>query len=147
MTDTSDIPSRTRQPAVAGGRTAVGVALAALASVVLNTVIAVIAEAALPADRVRIGLALEEYAPLTVAGILLGTLAWYLVRRNARNPVAVLRVLVPVAVLVSLVPDFGILATGAHPLNSLALVTMHLVVAATTVPVLLKVLPLPRSTT
>ncbi len=93
----------------------------------------------------RKGLTLKEYAPLTVVGILLGTLAWYLVRRSARDPRAVLRVLVPAAVLVSLVPDFGILAAGVHLLNSLALVTMHLVVAAITVPVLVKVLPLPHS--
>ncbi|WNV85775.1 DUF6069 family protein [Umezawaea sp. Da 62-37] len=145
MTDTSDSPFRTRHPAVAGDRTAIGLVLAVLVSVALNTAIALLANAALPAGGVRVGLTLKEYAPLTVAGILLGALAWYLVRRGARDPRAVLRVLVPAAVLVSLVPDFGILATGAHPLNSLALVAMHLVAAATTVPVLVKALPLPHA--
>lgn len=144
MTDTSDLTSRTQQSAVAG-RSAIGVALAALASVAVNSVIALLADKALPAGAVRMGLQLREYAPLTVIGILLGTLAWYLVRRSARNPAAVLRVLVPVAVVVSLVPDFGILAAGATILNSLALIAMHLVVAVITVPTLAKVLPLPRA--
>ncbi len=144
MTETSDFQSRTQQSTTASGRAAIGVTLAALASVALNSVIAALADAALPAGGVRMGLQLREYAPLTVVGILLGTLAWYVVRRTARNPRAVLRVLVPVAVVVSLVPDFGILSAGATLLNSLALIAMHLVVAAITVPTLARVLPLPR---
>jgi hypothetical protein len=144
MTDTSDLTSRTQRSAVAS-RAAIGVALAALASVAVNSVIALLADKALPAGALRMGLQLREYAPLTVIGVLLGTLAWYLVRRSARNPAAVLRVLVPVAVVVSFVPDFGILAAGATVLNSLALIAMHLVVAVITVPTLAKVLPLPRA--
>jgi uncharacterized protein DUF6069 len=140
---TSD--STTRQSSVEIGRTAIGLTLAALASVALNFLIAALALAALPDEGFRKGLDLREYAPLTVAGILLGALAWQLVRRRARDPRAVLRILVPVAVVVSFVPDFGILAAGATLLNSLALVAMHLVVAAITVPVLARVLPLPRA--
>jgi hypothetical protein len=143
MTDTSNLPSRTRQPAIAG-RASIGVALAALASVAANSVIAALASAALPDGGFRKGLELREYLPLTVVGILLGTLVWYLVRRSARNPRAVLRVLVPVAVVVSFVPDFGILAAGATLLNSLALIAMHVVVAVITVPTLARVLPLPQ---
>jgi len=145
MTDTSDFQSRTRQPAVANDRAVIGVILASLASIALNSLIAALASAALPTGGVRMGLALREYAPLTVAGILIGTLVWYTVRRRARNPRAVLRVLVPVAVVVSFVPDFGILAAGATPLNSLALIAMHVVVAAVTVPTLARVLPLSPS--
>jgi hypothetical protein len=145
MTDTSDIQSRTERPAIANDRAVIGVILASLASIALNSLIAALASAALPAGGVRMGLALKEYAPLTVAGILIGTLVWFTVRRRARDPRAVLRVLVPVAVLVSLVPDFGILAAGATLLNSLALIAMHLVVAGITVPMLARVMPLSPS--
>src|SRR4051812_25762643 len=110
MTEISDFPSRTRQQA---GRTAIGVALAALACVAANSVIAAIAGAVVPTTGVRFGLGLGEYVPLTIVGVLLGTLVWYLVRRTAGNPRAVLRVLVPVAVVVSFVPDLGILRAGA----------------------------------
>ncbi|MCS7475593.1 DUF6069 family protein [Umezawaea endophytica] len=143
MTDTSG--SRTQRPAVANDRAVIGVILASLASIALNSVIAALASAALPDGGVRMGLELKEYAPLTVAGVLIGTLVWHVVRSRARDPRAVLRVLVPVAVLVSFVPDFGILSAGATLLNSLALIAMHVVVAAVTVPMLLKVLPLSRS--
>jgi uncharacterized protein DUF6069 len=143
MTETSDIQSRVRRPAVARGGAFVGVALAALACVAVNSVIAMLASSALPDGGVRMGLQLREYATLTVVGILLGTLAWYTIRGRARKPRAVLRVLVPVALVVSFVPDFGILAAGAPLLNSLALIAMHLVVAAITVPTLARVAPLP----
>ena len=146
MTDTSDSQSRTRQPAVAIDRVVIGVVLASLVSIALNAAIAALTSAALPAEGFRKGLELKEYAPLTVAGILIGTLVWQLVRRRARDPRAVLRVLVPVAVVVSFVPDFGILAAGATLLNSLALIAMHLVVAVVTVPILARVLPLSPST-
>lgn len=50
--------------------------------------------------------------------------------------------LVPVVVVLSWIPDLGILAGGATVVNSLALILMHTVVAAATVPVLLRVMPL-----
>ncbi|MEO6082370.1 MAG: DUF6069 family protein [Umezawaea sp.] len=143
MTETSDFQSRVRRPAVASGGAVVGIILAALACVAVNSAIAVLASAALPDGGVRMGLQLREYAPLTVVGILLGTLAWYAIRGRARKPRTVLRILVPVALLVSFVPDFGILNAGATLLNSLALIAMHLVVAAITLPTLIRVAPLP----
>ncbi|HEX6342572.1 DUF6069 family protein [Umezawaea sp.] len=143
MTKTTDTTPRPLRPAFDAGTVVGGVVLAALASVAVNSVIATIASSALPPGGTRMGLELQEYASLTVVGILLGALAWFLVRRHADNPRAVLRYLVPAAVLLSLVPDFGILMTGVPLLNALALVAMHLAVAAITVPTLAKVLPLP----
>ncbi|MBP2328116.1 hypothetical protein JOF56_008501 [Kibdelosporangium banguiense] len=140
MTDTSGLQARTHQPALVLAGT---LALAAVASIVLNTGIALLAGLVLPDGGVRMGLQPIEYAPLTVAGILLGTLGWYVIRRTARKPRAVLRVLVPLAVLLSFGPDLGILAAGASFVNSLALMAMHVIVAVITVPVLARVLPLP----
>ncbi|WP_285640372.1 DUF6069 family protein [Lentzea sp. NBRC 102530] len=141
MADTS-FPTRSSALAPSAGEVVVGLLGAAVASIVVNALIALVAGKFVPEGTERVGLAIAEYGPATVLGILLGTLGWYLVRRFAGNPRRVLRVLVPVVVVVSWIPDLGILAGGASPVNSLALILMHAVVAAATVPVLNRVLPL-----
>jgi len=138
----SSFPARSSVLAPSAGEVAVGLLGAAVVSIAVNALIALIAGNLIPAGVERTGLALGEYAPATVIGILLGTLGWYLVRRFARSPRRVLRILVPVVVALSWIPDLGILAGGASVVNSLALMVMHAVVAAAAVPVLSRVLPL-----
>ena len=137
----SSFPARSSALAPTAGEVVVGLLGAAVVSIAVNSLVALLAGMVIPADAERVGLALGEYAPATVIGILLGTLGWYLVRRFARAPRRVLRVLVPVVVALSWIPDLGILAAGATVANSLALIVMHTVVAAATVPVLMRVLP------
>ncbi|KOV78070.1 DUF6069 family protein [Nocardia sp. NRRL S-836] len=141
MADTS-LPARSAGLAPTAGEVVVGLLGAAVISVAVNALIALVAGKFIPSDVERKGLALVEYAPATVIGILLGTLGWYLVRRFADNPRRVLRVLVPVVLVLSWIPDLGILAAGASVVNSLALIAMHIVVAAATVPALSRILPL-----
>lgn len=138
----ADAAARTGALAPTTAEVAVGLLGAAVISIVVNALIALVAGRFIPDGTVRMGLAVAEYAPATVIGIALGTLGWYLVRRFARDPRRVLRVLVPVVVVLSWLPDLGILAGGASLANSLALIAMHTVVAAATVPVLARVLPL-----
>ncbi|RDI34835.1 DUF6069 family protein [Lentzea flaviverrucosa] len=142
MADTS-FPARSSVLAPSAGEVVVGLLGAAAVSIAVNALIALVAGKFVPAGTERMGLAFAEYAPATVIGVLLGTLGWYLVRRSARDPRRVLRVLVPVVVVLSWIPDLGILAGGAAVANSVALIAMHTVVAAATVPVLSRVLPLP----
>lgn len=142
MADTS-FPARSSVLAPSAGEVVVGLLGAAAVSIAVNALIALVAGNFVPAGTERMGLAFAEYAPATVIGVLLGTLGWYLVRRSARDPRRVLRVLVPVVVVLSWIPDLGILAGGAAVANSVALIVMHTVVAAATVPVLSRVLPLP----
>ncbi|MEV6716603.1 DUF6069 family protein [Lentzea sp. NPDC051208] len=142
MADTS-FPARSSVLAPSTGEVVVGLLGSAVVSIAVNALIAFVAGRFVPAGTERMGLALAEYAPATVIGVLLGTLGWYLVRRFARDPRRVLRVLVPVVVVLSWIPDLGILAGGASVVNSVALIAMHTVVAAATVPVLARVLPLP----
>ncbi|MET9224387.1 DUF6069 family protein [Lentzea sp. NPDC003310] len=141
MADTS-FPARSSVLAPSAGEVVVGLLGAAVVSIAVNALIALVAGRFVPEGTERMGLAFAEYAPATVLGILLGTLGWYLVRRFARDPRKVLRVLVPAVVVVSWIPDLGILAGGAAPVNSIALILMHTIVAAATVPVLSRVLPL-----
>ena len=140
MADTS-LPARSVL-APTTGEAVVGLLGAAVVSIAVNALIALVAGTFIPEGTERMGLALAEYAPATVIGILLGTLGWYLVRRFAGDPRRVLRVLVPVVVVVSWIPDLGILAGGASIVNSIALILMHVVVAAAAVPTLARVLPL-----
>jgi hypothetical protein len=137
----SSFPARSSTLAPSTGEIVVGLLGAAVVSIAVNALIALIAGNFIPAGAERTGLALGEYAPATVIGLLLGTLGWYLVRRFASAPRRVLRVLVPTVVVLSWIPDLGILAAGAAVANSLALMVMHAVVAAVAVPVLARVLP------
>ncbi|GHH44319.1 DUF6069 family protein [Lentzea cavernae] len=143
MADTS-LPARSSVLAPSAAEVVVGLLGAAVVSIAVNALIALVAGKFIPEGTERMGLAIAEYAPATVIGIALGTLGWYLVRRFAGNPRKVLRVLVPVVVVVSWIPDLGILAGGASVVNSIALILMHAVVAGATVPTLSRVLPLPR---
>jgi hypothetical protein len=78
---------------------------------------------------------------LTVAGVLAGALGWALVRTLAPNPAAVLRVLVPVVVIVSFLPDLWLLTLGLSVVLVVGLMIMHVVVAVPTVLALRRVLP------
>ena len=87
-----------------------------------------------------------SYVPLTVIGTVLGAIGWVVVRRVATNPAGLLRWLVPVAVVVSFVPDLAILGggtPGSGPLAVVTLMLMHVVVAAVAVFAYRRVLPLP----
>jgi hypothetical protein len=137
----SSFPARSSTLAPSAGEIVVGLLGAAVVSIAVNALIALIAGNFIAAGAERTGLALGEYAPATVIGLLLGTLGWYLVRRFARAPRRVLRVLVPTVVALSWIPDLGILAAGATVANSVALMVMHAVVAAAAVLVLSRVLP------
>jgi len=132
-----------RQDSTTAPRVALGLLAAAVVAVLGNALIA-LAVAALRPGGVEKGLQFPEYASLTVLGVLLGTAGWALVRRFSARPRAVLRVLVPVVVVLSLVPDLALLAGGTTLLNVVGLMLMHVVVAAAVVPTLARVLPLPR---
>lgn len=124
------------------------VTLGVLATIVLasavNTAVSFAAQGLGASPEVIQGLAPQAYVFLTTVGVVLAAAAWALIRRKAARPNAVLRKLVPIVVAVSLLPDlplFGI--PGASPIGVVALMLMHVVVAAVAVPIFRKVLPLP----
>ena len=133
----------TPRQSTTAGRTALGLLAAAVVAALGNALIALLVTTLAPGG-VEKGLQFPEYATLTVAGVLLATAGWTLVRRFAGRPRAVLRVLVPVVLVLSLVPDLALLAGGTSVANVVGLMLMHVVVAAVLVPVLARVLPLPR---
>ncbi|SDF39185.1 PEP-CTERM protein-sorting domain-containing protein [Lentzea fradiae] len=143
MADTG-VPARSSVLAPSAAEIVVGLLGAVVISVVANSLIALIAIRFIPEGTDRVGLAVVEYGPASVIGVVVGAIGWYLIRRHTADPKRVLRVVVPVSVLVSFIPDLGILAGGATFVNSFALMHMHAVVAAATVLVLVRVLPLSK---
>ena len=91
-------------------------------------------------------LSVPAYATFTLIAFALAHIGWRVVRARASNPERLLRVLVPVATVLSFIPDGVLLATGFIPGSSptavAALAIMHLVVVAVVVPVSRVVAPL-----
>ena len=115
-------------PARRSGLARTGIVVATIvAASAVNAVIAQIALAA-GADDSFTPLQPGAYVFLTVIGVLLGLAGWAVVRRAAAHPARLLRVLVPVVLLVSFVPD---LTTAPNMAGSttggvIALVLMHI---------------------
>lgn len=120
-----------------GARIALILLGAIVLAVVVNAVVAAIAVAA-GAPSGYGPLTIPALISMTAVGVLAGWVGWRLVQRRARDPRRVLTVLVQVVVLVSFVPDVLLLVTRFIPGTTtgavLALMVMHLVVAAVAVP-------------
>ncbi len=144
MPDTAaaTVPARPSTATIAGG-----LVIAALAATALNAVVAAIAHAAGASHDFR-PLQVSTYAAFTVLGVLAGAGGWALVRARVGNPSAVLRVLVPAVLAVSLLPDVAVGAGKAMPGTSWgavsALMVMHVVVTLVAVSTYRRTLPLSR---
>ena len=125
------------------GRTALLLAAAVAVAGAANTAISVVAVAA--GAQAFAPLTPPVYLAFTVLGVLAGYLGWRLVRARAQRPARVLRILVPVIVVASLLPNVALAATAFIPGTTLtgviALSLMHLVVAAVAVPVYQRIAP------
>jgi hypothetical protein len=78
------------------------------------------------------------FVALTIVGVLGAVIAFAAVGRFAKNPVRTFRIVAGVALLLSFLPDLGLLAgmPGATPVGVLALMAMHVVAAVIAVGVL-----------
>ncbi|WP_371402868.1 DUF6069 family protein [Kribbella sp. NBC_00662] len=126
-----------RQPVAVHRRQLTLLLLAAVVAVTLNYLVARGA-VALGADESFRPLTLPIFAPFTLIGIVVGFAGWRAVVRRSARPGAVLRVLVPVVLVLSMIPDLLLLATGFIPHTSgiavAGLMLMHVVVTAVAVP-------------
>jgi hypothetical protein len=116
------------------------VAAAIVVSIAVNTGIA-LATKSLETGGTQTGLTPVAYAPATALAIIVATIGWTIVRRRSTRPGALLRVLVPTVLVVSLVPGVILLVAGNSALNVVGLWVMHLVVTAVTVTTLSRALP------
>ncbi|MGW4134539.1 DUF6069 family protein [Amycolatopsis japonica] len=101
----------------------------AVSALIGNTIIA-LATSALDDTTVRVGLNPGEYLPATAAGFLIGCLGWTMLARFVPRA---MRVVVPVTLVLSWIPDLLLLNVGASIVNVVGLMLMHLVVAAAVV--------------
>jgi hypothetical protein len=122
---------------------ALSVLTVAVGAGILNTLIALGAQA-LGADPAAVpGLTPPAYLTFTVIGTVLGTLGWIVVRRWATSPGRVLSWLVPLVIVVSLIPDV-LIAVSSDAVGGIALGLMHLAVLAVALPTFRHFLPLTR---
>lgn len=125
-----------------------GVLLAIVVAGVGNTLVSLLAQALGASADVVMGLQPQAYLFLTAVGVVLGAIGWWTIRRLAANPSSLLGKLVPVVVAVSLLADVPLfLVDGASPIGVVALMLMHVVVAAAAVPVFHRVLPVAQPRT
>lgn len=132
-------------PAVAPlSRTVLLLAAGFVVAGVANSVVAFAALAA-GADQGFPPLQPPAYLTFTLAGLLVAYAGWRLVRRLAPRPGVALRVLVPVALGLSFVPDVLLLLTRFIPTADLTgavgLALMHVVVAGVAVPLFQRIAP------
>jgi hypothetical protein len=130
------------------------------AALVASVVAALIVELIIAAIAHGAG-AYSDFQPLTfggligptVLGLLIAVVVWELVRRRAGDPVAVMRWLVPIVVVLSWVPDVVLGVThragASHVAHTTwgevaALMVMHLFVAAIGLGLFSRLLPLRR---
>ncbi|MDQ7808672.1 DUF6069 family protein [Amycolatopsis sp. A133] len=102
---------------------------ALLAAAAANTAIA-LGALALDDGGIGMGLSPASYLPATAAGLLLGTVGWFVIARRAPKA---LRVAVPAALVLTWVPDLLLFNAGATAANVFGLMLMHLVVATAVV--------------
>ncbi len=85
------------------------------------------------------------FGPFAAIGVLAAYAGWRIVRRISTQPRRVLRVLVPVVLVLSFIPDVTLAVTqfipGTTTTGAVALMLMHLVVAGVAVPVSQRVAP------
>lgn len=85
------------------------------------------------------------FAPFVAVGVIASYFGWRIIRRRTGNPARILRVIVPVLLVLSFIPDTLLLLTGFIPGSSLtgvaALAVMHVIVVAVAVPVNQRLLP------
>lgn len=112
-----------------------GIALVAAAAV--NTLLA-LGASSLDEGGIGMGLNAGSYLPATVVGLLIGTAGWFLIARRAPKA---LRVVVPVALAATWIPDLLLFTAGATAANVIGLMLMHLTVATVVVLALRPTLP------
>jgi hypothetical protein len=116
-------------PAVRTAPLAARLGLAVVAAAVVNALIALVA-GSLDDGGIGMGLTPANYLPATVVGVAIGAAGWTLVRRWAPGS---LRVVVPVALAVTWIPDLLLLTLGATAANVVGLMLMHAAVATAVV--------------
>jgi hypothetical protein len=126
------------RPRIAVGRVALATLGAIVASIVVNLLIMAMTRALFPIPAEFLPLSAPPIILFTTFFIAIAGLVFLLVDRLSRNPVRAYTIVAVIALVLSLVPDFGLLANpagmpGATPAGVWGLIAMHVVSAVITV--------------
>lgn len=119
-------------------------ALVAVLASIANAIVATIAVALGLDATASHGLEAFSYVPLTVIGAVASAVGWHLVNRYTPRPDRVLRWLVPLALLLSWIPDLYVALDTGWP-NAIALMMMHTITVVIAVLVYRWRMPLKRA--
>jgi hypothetical protein len=144
MTTVTPAPSASTRPTATTGRTVILIIAGVIVAGLATTVVALIATD-LGAAQGFAPLMPAVYLPFVAVGVIAAVVGWRIVRARAAHPAAVLRVLVPVVLIASFIPDTILMVTrfipGTTLLGGLSLSAMHLIVAAIAVPLAQRAAP------
>jgi hypothetical protein len=87
----------------------------------------------------------QDYAKLTVIGVIIACVAWPIVNRISSRPRWLFLGMAVVVTIVLLLPDLWILMRGAPAMAVLVLVVMHLAIAVVTYNALVRLAPAGRA--
>ncbi|WP_112266197.1 DUF6069 family protein [Lentzea terrae] len=124
------------------GKVALGVVAAVVIASIGNAVVSYLAQALGADPKAVLGLYPQVFVVLTALGVLIAAFAWASIRKRAKDPARTLGKLVPIVVVLSWLLDIPLFfQPGADVVGIVALMVMHVVVAAAAVPVFRRVLP------
>jgi hypothetical protein len=124
------------------GKVALGVVAAVVIASIGNAVVSYSAQALGADPKAVLGLYPQVFVVLTALGVLIAAFAWASIRKRAKDPARTLGKLVPIVVVLSWLLDIPLFfQPGADVVGIVALMVMHVVVAAAAVPVFRRVLP------
>lgn len=134
------------EPRTSTGQVVLGVVAAIVLASIGNAAVSFVAQA-LGADPQAVeGLKPQGYVVLTAVGVVIAAFAWASIRKRAKDPARTLGKLVPIVVVLSLFADVPVFfLPGASIVGVVALMVMHVVVAAVAVPIFRRVLPVHTS--
>jgi hypothetical protein len=134
------------EPRTSTGQVVLGVVAAIVLASIGNAAVSFVAQA-LGADPQAVeGLKPQGYVVLTAVGVVIAAFAWASIRKRAEDPARTLGKLVPIVVVLSLFADVPVFfLPGASIVGVVALMVMHVVVAAVAVPIFRRVLPVRTS--
>lgn len=134
------------EPRTSTGQVVLGVVAAIVLASIGNAAVSFVAQA-LGADPQAVeGLKPQGYVVLTAVGVVIAAFAWASIRKRAKDPARTLGKLVPIVVVLSLFADVPVFfLPGASIVGVVALMVMHVVVAAVAVPIFRRVLPVRTS--
>ena len=111
--------------------------LAAIASVIVNAIIVTIARGLFNVPPEFAPFTVPQFTFLTVAGVAGATIVFAVVGRFARRPIRTYYWIAAIALVLSWLPDFGLLAARPYPGTTIqsvgTLMFMHIVTAAISV--------------